>query len=47
VLLELAQEGAPVLVVTHDARALEQLGGRHLELLSGRLGAGPAAREPA
>jgi ABC-type multidrug transport system ATPase subunit len=46
VLLELAQEGAPVLVVTHDARALEQLGGRHLELLSGRLGVEPAAREP-
>jgi ABC-type polar amino acid transport system ATPase subunit len=47
VLLELAQEGAPVLVVTHDERALEQLGGRHLELISGRLGAEPAAREPA
>jgi ABC-type multidrug transport system ATPase subunit len=46
-LLELAAEGAPILVVTHDARALEQLGGRRLELVSGRLGAEPAAREPA
>jgi ABC-type multidrug transport system ATPase subunit len=46
-LVELASEGAPMLVVTHDARALEQLGGRRLELLSGHLGAEAAAREPA
>jgi ABC-type multidrug transport system ATPase subunit len=44
-LVELARDGAPMLVVTHDARALEQLGGRHLELSSGQLGAEPAARE--
>lgn len=46
-LLELAREGAPILVVTHDARALAVLGGRHLELVSGRLGDEVAAREPA
>jgi ABC-type multidrug transport system ATPase subunit len=46
-LRELAGEGAPVLVVTHDARALEHLGGRHLVLASGRLGDEVAAREPA
>ena len=46
-LLELAREGAPILVVTHDARALEQLGGRHLELVSGRLGDEVAAKAPA
>jgi ABC-type multidrug transport system ATPase subunit len=46
-LRELAGEGAPILVVTHDARALEQLGGRHLELASGRLGEEVAAKEPA
>ena len=43
-LRELARDGAPILVVTHDARALGQLGGRHLELSSGRLGAEPVAR---
>ena len=46
-LRELAGEGAPILVVTHDARALEQLGGRHLELVSGRLGDEVAAKAPA
>lgn len=44
---ELAAEGAPILVVTHDARALERLGGRHLDLSSGRLGDEAAARRPA
>jgi len=38
-LRDLAAAGAALLVVTHDARALEQLGGRHLVLASGRLGA--------
>ena len=46
-LVELAAAGAPMLVVTHDARALDQLGGRRLELLSGHLGGEPAAKEPA
>jgi len=46
-LLELASEGAPILVVTHDARALALLGGRHLELASGRLGDEGAVRKPA
>jgi ABC-type multidrug transport system ATPase subunit len=36
-LRELTGEGAPVLVVTHDARVREQLGARHLELVAGRL----------
>ena len=36
-LRELAAEGAALLVVTHDARALEQLQGPHFELDSGRL----------
>ena len=36
-LRELATAGAALLVVTHDARALERLGGRHLRLFSGRL----------
>ena len=36
-LRELAAAGAPVLVVTHDARALEQLDGTRLELSGGRL----------
>jgi putative ABC transport system ATP-binding protein len=36
-LLELASAGAPLLVVTHDARALARLGGRHLQLVAGRL----------
>ena len=34
---ELAGAGAAILVVTHDARALDQLGGRHLRLAAGRL----------
>ena len=38
-LRELASAGAPLLVVTHDARALEQLGGRHLRLADGHLSA--------
>jgi ABC-type multidrug transport system ATPase subunit len=33
----LAAEGAPILVVTHDARTLEQLEGPHFQLASGRL----------
>jgi len=41
-LRELAGAGAPVLVVTHDARVLEGLGGRHLQLAGGRLGEGGA-----
>ncbi len=41
-LRELAGAGAPVLVVTHDTRALERLGGRHLQLAGGRLGEGGA-----
>jgi ABC-type multidrug transport system ATPase subunit len=41
-LRELAAGGAPILVVTHDARALERLGGTHLELAGGRLGGNPA-----
>jgi ABC-type multidrug transport system ATPase subunit len=45
-LRELSSEGAPMLVVTHDVRALEHLGGRRLELLSGHLDAEPVAREP-
>ncbi len=36
-LRDLASAGAPVLIVTHDARALERLGGRHLQLVTGRL----------
>lgn len=44
VLRELAAEGAPVLVVTHDARVLEQLGGRHLELVAGHLDDDPQVR---
>ena len=36
-LRELAAEGAAILVVTHDARALEQLEGPHFQLSSGRL----------
>ena len=36
-LRELAAAGAPVLVVTHDARALQQLDGTRLELSGGRL----------
>jgi len=36
-LRELAAAGAPVLVVTHDARALEQLDGTRLALSAGRL----------
>jgi len=36
-LQELAREGCPVLVVTHDARVLEQLPARRLELVAGRL----------
>jgi ABC-type iron transport system FetAB ATPase subunit len=36
-LRELAREGAPVLVVTHDARVLEQLPARRLELVAGHL----------
>jgi ABC-type lipoprotein export system ATPase subunit len=36
-LCELAGEGAPVLVVTHDARVLEQLPARRLELVAGHL----------
>ena len=36
-LRELAAAGSPLLVVTHDARALERLGGRHLWLAEGQL----------
>ena len=36
-LKELAAAGAALLVVTHDARALEQLAGAHLQLAGGRL----------
>jgi ABC-type multidrug transport system ATPase subunit len=36
-LRELAAAGAAILVVTHDARALEQLAGTHLQLAGGRL----------
>ena len=36
-LRELASAGAAILVVTHDARALERLGGRHLQLAGGRM----------
>jgi len=36
-LRELATAGAAILVVTHDARALERLGGRHLQLAGGRM----------
>jgi ABC-type multidrug transport system ATPase subunit len=36
-LKELATAGAALLVVTHDARALEQLAGAHLQLAGGRL----------
>jgi len=36
-LKELATAGAAILVVTHDARALEQLAGTHLQLAGGRL----------
>jgi ABC-type multidrug transport system ATPase subunit len=36
-LQELAAEGSPVLVVTHDARVLEQLTARRLELVDGQL----------
>lgn len=46
-LRELATAGAAVLVVTHDARALEQLGGSHLQLAGGHLTRGqdrPPAR---
>jgi len=43
-LRELAAEGAPVLVVTHDARVLEQLGGRHLDLVAGHLDDGAQVR---
>src|SRR6516225_493980 len=39
-LRELAAAGAPVLVVTHDARALQQLDGTRLELSGGRLTGG-------
>jgi len=39
-LRELAAAGAPVLVVTHDARALQQLDGTRLELSGGRLAGG-------
>lgn len=42
-LRELAAAGAAVLVVTHDARALERLGGKHLRLDAGRLADGVAA----
>ncbi len=42
-LRELATAGAAILVVTHDARALEQLGGRHLLLAAGRLAEEAAA----
>jgi ABC-type iron transport system FetAB ATPase subunit len=34
---ELAAEGSPLLVVTHDARVLEQLPARRLELVGGHL----------
>jgi ABC-type multidrug transport system ATPase subunit len=37
-LRELAAQGAAVLAVTHDARALERLPGSHLHLEGGRLG---------
>lgn len=36
-LRELAAEGSPVLVVTHDARVLEELTARRLELVGGQL----------
>ncbi|MGZ5959169.1 MAG: ABC transporter ATP-binding protein [Myxococcaceae bacterium] len=36
-LRELAAAGAAVLVVTHDARALDRLAGTHLQLAGGRL----------
>ncbi|HZJ54254.1 MAG TPA: ATP-binding cassette domain-containing protein [Myxococcaceae bacterium] len=36
-LRELAAEGAAILVVTHDARALQQLEGPHFQLTSGQL----------
>ena len=36
-LRELAADGAPILVVTHDARALQQLDGTRLDLSGGRL----------
>jgi UDP-glucose/iron transport system ATP-binding protein len=36
-LRELATEGAAILVVTHDARVLDQLEGPHFQLASGRL----------
>jgi len=36
-LRELAGAGAAVLAVTHDARALDRLGGTHLELAGGQL----------
>ncbi|MGZ6098871.1 MAG: ABC transporter ATP-binding protein [Myxococcaceae bacterium] len=36
-LRELATAGAAVLVVTHDARVLDQLAGTHLQLAGGRL----------
>lgn len=36
-LRELATAGAGMLVVTHDARALEELDGRRLQLVAGRL----------
>ncbi|HSP19157.1 MAG TPA: ATP-binding cassette domain-containing protein [Myxococcaceae bacterium] len=40
---ELATGGAAVLVVTHDARALERLGGTHLTLARGQLSRGVPA----
>ncbi|HVP62106.1 MAG TPA: ATP-binding cassette domain-containing protein [Myxococcaceae bacterium] len=42
-LRDLATAGAGILVVTHDARALERLGGRHLRLAAGRLAEEAAA----
>jgi len=45
-LRELAGDGAPLLVVTHDARILGQLGARHLELAAGRLVEQAAGRKP-
>jgi ABC-type multidrug transport system ATPase subunit len=42
-LKELAAAGAAVLIVTHDARALEQLAGTHLQLAGGRLTGGKPA----
>lgn len=41
---ELASAGAALLVVTHDARVLGQLDGRHLWLAAGRLEPPPSAR---